>query len=457
MEQDFSVALTIVGLLIIFTIVGLLIWGKISPIVGMTLIPVLGALVLGFGFEDLREFFASGADQVMSVVIMFIFAIIFFGIMQDSGLFNPLVRGMILLTRGNVVIVAVGTAVIGTFAHLDGAGATTFLLTIPALLPLYKELNMSKYLLLLIVSLSAAIMNMVPWGGPMARTASVLDADLNQLWYPLIPLQIVGFILALGLAAFLGMREKKRIAKRVENGEIDQSDGVDVRAVADDFSRRKAEEAAAAEEKPAKHPAMIWVNLALTIAVVALMLFDIAPPEFAFMLGVAIALPINYPRVSDQMGRVRAHAPAALMMAAVILAAGVFLGVMNESGMLDSIALAMVSVLPAAVGPFIHVIVGVLGVPMDLLTSTDAYYFAILPIVESTAAEFGVPASSTAYALMIGNVIGTFVSPFAPAVWLAIGLAGANMGQHIKYSFFWIWGFSIVMLVIAYFIGIFTI
>ncbi|QQK80852.1 citrate transporter [Salicibibacter cibi] len=457
MEQDFSIALTVVGLVIIFTIVGLLIWGKVSPIVGMTLIPVLGALVLGFGFEELREFFASGADQVMDVVIMFIFAIIFFGIMQDSGLFNPLVRGMILLTKGNVVIVAMGTAVVGTFAHLDGAGATTFLLTIPALLPLYKELNMSKYLLLLIVSFSAAIMNMVPWGGPMARTASVLDANLIQLWYPLIPLQIVGFILAIGFAALLGIREKKRIAKRVGNGEIEGNDRVDIRSIADDFSRRKAEEAEAAEEKPFRHPAMIWVNFALTIAVVSLMLFDIVPPEFAFMLGVAIALPINYPNVSDQMGRVRAHAPAALMMAAVILAAGVFLGVMNESGMLDSIALAMVSILPAAVGPFLHVIVGVLGVPMDLLTSTDAYYFAIMPIVESTAAEFGVSSASTAYALLIGNVIGTFVSPFAPAVWLAIGLSGANMGQHIKYSFFWIWGFSIVMLVIAYFMGIFSI
>ncbi|AXF55703.1 CitMHS family transporter [Salicibibacter kimchii] len=457
MEQDFSVVLTIVGLAIILTIVGLLIWGKVSPIVGMTLIPVLGALLVGFGFDELREFFASGADQVMNVVIMFIFAIIFFGIMQDSGLFNPLVRGMILLTKGNVIIVAVGTAVIGTFAHLDGAGATTFLLTIPALLPLYKELNMSKYLLLLIVSLSAAIMNMVPWGGPMARTASVLDADLNQLWYPLIPLQIVGFILVLGFAALLGIREKKRIDKRIENGEIERNDSVNVQSIADDFSKKQAEVAAAAEEKPVKHPAMIWINFALTLAVVGVMLFDIVPPEFAFMLGVAIALPINYPKVSDQMGRVRAHAPAALMMAAVILAAGVFLGVLNESGMLDSIALAMVSILPAAVGPFIHVIVGVLGVPMDLLTSTDAYYFAILPIVEATAAEFGVSSASTAYAMIIGNVIGTFVSPFAPAVWLAIGLAGANMGQHIKYSFFWLWGFSIVLLVIAYFMGIFTI
>ncbi len=43
----------------------------------------------------------------------------------------------------------------GTIAQLDGAGAVTFLLSIPALLPLYKALNMNKYLLILLLALSA--------------------------------------------------------------------------------------------------------------------------------------------------------------------------------------------------------------------------------------------------------------------------------------------------------------
>ena len=154
------------------------------------------------------------------------------------------------------------------------------------------------------------------------------------------------------------------------------------------------------------------------------------------------------------MERIRAHAPNALMMAAVILAAGVFLGILNETGMLKAIALSLITILPTAVGPYLHIIVGMLGVPLDLLTSTDAYYFAILPIVESTAGQFNVPTESTAFALMIGNVIGTFVSPFAPAVWLAVGLAEINMGKYIKYAFFWVWGFSIIMLIIAICLGI---
>ena len=110
------------------------------------------------------------------------------------------------------------------------------------------------------------------------------------------------------------------------------------------------------------------------------------------------------------------------MMAAVIIAAGMFLGVLNETGMLKAIATDFIKIIPDAVGPYLHIIVGIFGVPLDLLTSTDAYYFAVLPIVEQTASQFHVSAVSTAYAMVIGNIIGTFVSPFSPALWLAIDL-----------------------------------
>ena len=187
------------------------------------------------------------------------------------------------------------------------------------------------------------------------------------------------------------------------------------------------------------------------------MLTNLAPPEFAFMIGTSLALIINYKSVDEQMDRLKARAPNALMMAAVIIAAGMFLGVLNETGMLKAIATDFIKIIPDAVGPYLHIIVGIFGVPLDLLTSTDAYYFAVLPIVEQTASQFHVSAVSTAYAMVIGNIIGTFVSPFSPALWLSIGLAEANMGTYIKYAFFWIWGFAIVLLLIAVLMGVVTV
>ena len=454
MTTEPDLVLTIAGLGIIGVTVGLLIWGKVSPVVAMALVPTVGALVLGFGFEDLQAFFTSGLDQVMSIVVMFIFAIIFFGILSDAGLFDPVIRRLILMTRGRVLLVTIGTVVIGAVAHLDGAGATTFLLTIPALLPLYQALNMSKYLLLLLVSLSASIMNMVPWGGPLIRSATVINEDPGEMYQQLVPLQGVGMVMLLGLAVLLGVREIRRINAKVGTGMVQSVGNVDVRTIANDFSARQLEDRKDLVGKINSHPVIYWLNIVVVIAVLTTMLAGWLDPALSFVLGVSVLLPMNFNSAKLQIDRMKAHAPNALMMASVIIAAAVFLGVLNESGMLENVALAMLQIIPESVGQYLHIIVGVFGVPLDMLTSTDAYYFSVMPVVEATASQFGVAATSTAYAMLIGNVIGTFVSPFAPAVWLAMGLAEADIGKHIRYSFVIMWGFSVALLLVAMLMGI---
>lgn len=201
-------------------------------------------------------------------------------------------------------------------------------------------------------------------------------------------------------------------------------------------------------------PKLLWVNAIIAIGVIVLLVSGIIPAGLAFMIGLSFALPINYPKMKDQSERIKAHASSALTMATIILAAGTFLGILTGTGMLDAIAEDGVTIMPEAVGPYLHLIIGFLGVPLDLLTSTDAYYFGLLPVVEQIASGFGVESVSTAYAMVIGNIVGTFVSPLAPAVWLALGLSGLEMGRHIKYSLPWLWGLSIVLVIIAALIGV---
>ena len=438
--------LSIIGLLTIVVIVGLLISNKITPIVALVLVPIVAAFVAGFSFAEIGDFFNSGIESVMSVVIMFIFAILFFGIMQDVGLFDPLINKMIAVSRGNVIAVAVGTVLIAAVAQLDGSGASTFLITIPALLPLYKRLKMNPYLLLLLVGTSASIMNMLPWGGPLGRTAAVLGVDVTELWRPLIKVQVIGLVLLIGLAVLLAIREKRLIAKRGDfNEELYEEAQPLVEGAQDEASLKAA---------ALRRPKLLWANTLLALAVIGILVWGIIPAGFTFMIGVSIALPLNYPKMKDQMERIKDHAPNALLMAAIILAAGSFLGILNGTLMLDSIANDLVKILPAFVIPYLHIIIGFFGVPFDLLLSTDAYYFALLPIVEQVVTGFGVSSLSAAYAMIIGNIIGTFVSPFSPALWLALGLAGLEMGRHIRYSLPIMWGFSIVLLGISILIGV---
>lgn len=445
-------SLSIIGILTILTIVALLIWNKTSPIIIMIILPVIGALIAGFGFGEIGVFFEDGIAQVMNVVVMFIFAIIFFGIMQDAGLFEPIINKMIALSRGDVVKVAVATVVIAAIGQLDGSGASTFLIAIPALLPLYKRLHMNPYLLLLLIAGSAAIMNMVPWGGPLGRVASVLGMDVNELWQPLIPIQIVGLILMIGLAVLLGFREKRRIKN--EFGLVDSAIAMDVKSEGNDDEANITKNIETdSDGNSLERPKLIWVNMILALLVIGVLVSGVIPSGFVFMMGVALALLINYPNVTDQTARLRAHAPSAMTMAGIILAAGLFLGVLTGSGMLDAIAKDFVTILPEGVTQYIHLIVGFLGIPFDMLLSTDAYYFALFPVIEQIASTVGIESLSTAYAMIIGNIVGTFISPLAPAVWLALGLSGLEMGKHIRYSFFWLWGLSIVLIIVAILFG----
>ncbi|MCC4722783.1 CitMHS family transporter [Salinicoccus sp. RF5] len=434
--------LSLVGLLVILTIVVLLIRQKINPIVALVIVPFIGALIAGFGFEQITEFFNDGISSVLSVVIMFIFAILFFGVMQDAGLFNPLIGRMVKLSRGNVILVAIATVIIGAVAHLDGSGASTFLITIPPLLPLYRKLNMSPYLLVMLIGLSASIMNMVPWGGPLGRTAAVTGADPSELWQPLIPLQVVLIILLILVAALLGYLEKMRLKR---GGQLVDALSASELEMGDDQGEDK---------QSLRRPKLLWLNLLLTLLVVGFLMWGALPAGMVFMLALSIALPLNYRSTELQMERIKEHAPNALMMAAIILAAGSFLGILSNTGMLDALAEDIVYILPAFMVPYLHYILGFFGAPFELILNTDAYYFALLPLVEEIVTGYGVDSIKAAYTMMIGNIIGTFISPFSPALWLAVGLAGIEMGRYIKYAFFWVWGFSLLALAAAFLMGI---
>ncbi len=436
--------LTLMGIIIIVTIVGLLMSGKTNPIVAMSVIPIIGALIAGFSISEISTFFEAGLLKVSKVATMFLFAILFFSILKELRVFDPMINALVKMTRGNVIIVAVMTALIAAIVHLDGSGAATFLIIIPALLPLYRKLGMSPYLMLLLMVGSMGVMNMVPWGGPLGRSAAVSGIDAAVLWRELIPVQIAGVAMMMGFAVFFGMREKRRIAAAHLQG----TTPFEMDCMATDLADEQASE-------DQSRPKYLWLNLSLVLIAVLILAFGLFSAPYVFMIALSLVLILNFRTPQQQMQAISRHAPQALNMVAIIFAAGAFLGILAESGMLQAIAVDLIKVLPSTWVGSLHIIVGLLGVPLDLFTSTDAYYFALLPIIHEVTSTAGVPYDSVIYAMAIGNNAGTFVSPFSPAAWLAMGLAGTDMGRHIRYSFGWIWLFSFCTLGVGYLLGLY--
>ena len=426
----------VVGFAMIICIVALLLKGKMSPIVVLTVIPAVAALILGHGPVEIADFIKEGVKTTTNNGILFIFSVIYFGVMSDTGMFDVIVNFLVKKAGNNVIAVTVATAIIATIAHLDGTTATTVLITIPALYPVYKAMKIDTKILLCLTGACMGVMNLLPWGGPVARAATVLSMDANDLWHILIPIQIVGLIFNIVVAVLLGMLAIKQGAGAGKGEKVEQD------------QKTKDEEIAL------RRPKLLFFNLALTIALIAVLSAGLVTSYVAFMIALSLALAVNYPNLKTQDKLVKKHAPAALIISATLFSAGAMVGIFDGTGMLTEMANAIMSIIPGFLGQFIHIIFGILALPLGLCIGTDAYFYGIMPLVMQVGETYGVASLSTALTMVIGKNLALMVSPLVPATYLAIGLTDVELKDHMKFSIPIHWGISIVMLVIGVILGI---
>ena len=426
----------LVGFIMIIAIVVLLLKGKMSPIVVLTVIPTIAALILGYGPIEVAGYIKAGIGTTTSNGILFIFSVIYFGVMSDTGMFDVIVNGLVKLAGKSVIAVTVATAVIATIAHMDGTTATTVLITIPAMYPVYKRMNIDTKILVCLTGACMGVMNLLPWGGPVARAATVLQMDANELWRVLIPIQILGFFANIVVAVLLGMLAIKQGAGAGK--------GVTV----------EVDEKAKAEEDALRRPKLLIVNIALTVALIAILSMDLITSYVAFLLFLCVALAINYPDLKMQDKLVKKHAPSALIISATLFSAGAMVGIFDGTGMLTEMANTIIAIVPDFMGGFLHIIFGVLALPLGLCIGTDAYFYGIMPLVIEVGSTYGIPAMATASAMIIGKNLALLVSPLTPATYLAIGLTNTELKDHMKFSIPWYWIVSIVMLIFAVILGV---
>lgn len=440
--------LAVLGFATIIMIIVLLLKNVTVPSIAFIGVSTVTALVLvltgSFSISDMGKFIKSGVSGVHSTAALFIFSILYFGIMNDAGMFDRIINALLKKVGNNVVGVALMTCIIAMIGHLDGAGASTFLITIPAMLPIYKKLKMRTTTLMLICVTAMGVMNLLPWGGPTLRAASVLKVDVNVLWLKVLPMQLVGIAIALFTAVFWGVVEKKRGA------------GLHSKLAADETSLPSDVEEIG-DHTGLERPRLFWFNVLLTLGVIVCLIAVKLPSYYTFMLGCVVALLVNYPGAKEQNKIMKSHAAPALMMASTILAAGVFLGLLEDSGIMNQMATVLAAIIPRSMGQFLPLIIGIMSVPLTLMFSTDSYFYGLLPVLISVGNQFGVNPAQTAVAMVVCRNCATFISPVVPATFLGLGLAGVEIRDHIKASFLWVWGVSLVCLIAGLAMGVITI
>jgi CitMHS family citrate-Mg2+:H+ or citrate-Ca2+:H+ symporter len=427
--------LTALAYTMVVVFMALIMTKRLPALVALILVPIAFGLIGGFG-KDLGPMMLTGIKNLAPTGVMLTFAILYFGIMIDAGLFDPVVRKITKLVHGDPMKIVVGTTILAMIISLDGDGATCYILTVTAMLPLYKRLGMSRLILACVIMLAGGVFNILPWGGPTARAASALGVDPRDVFVPMLPAMAVAIVWVLFVAYMLGMRERRRIGI------------VDLDALA-----AKGGEELSATKPDIARPKLLWVNLALTLALMAMLMLGVLPLPVLFMIFFAIAIMINYPKLSDQKERIAAHAENVLPVVSLIFAAGIFVGILSGTKMVDAIATSVVAVIPDWMGPYLAIITGLLSIPFTFFISNDAFYFGIVPILAKAAAIYGISPAELARASITGQPV-HLLSPLVASTYLLVGLAEVEFGDHQRFTLLWSITASLVMLTAAVVFGV---
>ncbi|MGW3402833.1 CitMHS family transporter [Streptomyces zhihengii] len=464
--------LTILGFTMIATFLVLIMMKKMSPIAALVLIPALFCVIVGKG-AHLGDYVLEGVGNLAPTAAMLMFAIVYFGVMIDVGLFDPIVRGILRFCRADPLRIVVGTALLAAIVSLDGDGSTTFMITVSAMYPLYKRLGMSLVVMTGVAATANGVMNTLPWGGPTARAATALELDAADIFVPMIPALGVGLLFVIGLAYVLGRRERKRLGYLSLDEALEpRSETVLVKAggpgaaagtatggtpatggPADAGAGADGGEGDTAEEefqgldpnRPTLRPKLYWFNAGLTVALLASMIMELLPIPVLFLLGAALALTVNYPSMTDQKARIAAHADNVLNVSGMVFAAAVFTGVLTGTGMVEHMADWLVGAIPEGMGPHMAVVTGLLSLPLTYFMSNDGFYFGVLPVLAEAGAAHGVSPLEIARASLVGQAL-HMSSPLVPAVYVLVGMAKVEFGDHTRFTVKWAALTSLVVL-----------
>ncbi|CAI3273412.1 CitMHS family transporter [Enterococcus cecorum] len=419
--------LTVLSYAMIIVFMFVIMKKKMSPFTALVLVPLVFTMIAKFSGiaakGTLGEYVLSGVSTTANTGIMLLFAILYFSIMLDTGLFDPITNKMIRFAKGDPMRVLMATAIVAAAVSLNGDGTTTTLICCSAFIPIYKKLGMKLMNLGVLVILQNTIMNLLPWGGPTARAMAVLKVDADILSY-LLPGMVLSLLYVI---FFVARRMGKQERERLGITQLTEAEILEMTTITDQ------------ETLEIRRPNNWLFNAVLTIVLIAWLVSGSfiekisLPPLLLFLVGTCIALIINYPVLKDQSKRIGANGGDAVQVVILVFAAGIFMGLFQGSGMAEALAESFTQIIPKQLGAFWGIIIALISAPGTFFLSNDGFYFGVLPVLAEAGRQYGFSDMQMALASLMGQAF-HLLSPLVAFIYLLLRLTGLDMGQWQRTS-----------------------
>lgn len=418
-------AMTILAWLMIAVFMFLVMTKKLSPLTALCAIPLVFAAISLFipgspaeSWTDLGTWVMDGLGTTANTGILLLFAILYFSIMLDAGLFDPITKKMIEFAKGDPMKVLIATAVVAAAISMNGDGTTTTLVCCAAFLPIYEKLGMKKMNLAVLVILQNTVMNLLPWGGPTARAMAVTEVGGDILSY-LMPGMIISVLFNIFVVArHMGKQERARLGVH----EFTQAEIDELTNVTDE------------EVLAIRRPQNWWFNAIMTVVLIAWLVAGSfieaisLPNQMLFMVGTVLALLVNYPNLKDQSKRIGENGGDAVQVVILIFGAGIFMGLFQGSGMADALAQSLITIIPKQLAGFWGLIVALVSAPGTFFISNDGFYFGVMPALAEAGYVYGFTNLQMALASLMGQAF-HLLSPLTAFIYLLLRLTEQDLGE----------------------------
>ena len=412
---------------------------KMSPFTALVLIPLAFALVavltgvvqdVNIGTLVRQGLFGNNSKDKLTAMkgtaetgVMLLFAILYFSLMLDSGLFDPITNKMIRYAKGDPMKVLVATAIVAAAVSMNGDGTTTTLICCSAFVPIYKKLDMKLMNLGVLVILQNTIMNLLPWGGPTARAMSVLGVEADILGY-LAPGMVLSILYVIFFVARgMGKKERARLGvKELTEAELDE-----LTTISDP------------EVLAIRRPQNFWINAVMTIVLIGWLVAGSfikaieVKPMVLFLIGTGLAMMINYPDLKTQSKRIGENAGDAVQVVLLVFGAGVFMGLFQGTGMAKALTDSIVHIIPQQLAGFWSLIIALISVPGTFFLTNDGFYYGVLIPFAEIGRQYHFTDMQMALASLMGQAF-HLLSPLVAFIYLLLRLTGLDMGEWQRES-----------------------